>query len=186
MFFAPPPPAWIIENQFQQIHLHNKLVQLENCLTKCYHIDPRSAKLIESKLKPLFENSDDHTLLDDFIHQSKQTHLHFSGKKQGELPSDDATVTGPKWNQILYESPDLRVLWTVTKPGETEPSHRHHWKSLYIILQESLFEIAYEDGTKKTAHWPEGVYPLEADQQAAAYTNIGKKEFKSLRFEFKS
>ncbi len=167
------------------VKFKKKAQEVENCLLQCYHVDPQSIELIQSKLIPLIYDLTKHTTLDDFITKSNNLDILFSSPSFIELPFNDAVIKAPQWHEVLFESPHIRILWGVTRPNEPEPFHMHHWKSLMLITQGASFEIENADGSKESGDWPVGVYELPPDTQPSAYLNIGTSEFKALRFEIK-
>lgn len=138
------------------------------------------------KLNPLIENIHNHDVVEEFIKKSKELNIQFGAKKaEPTLPLDDAVSQAPKWHEILFESPYVRILWGDSMPGDEEPLHTHHWKSLMVIIQAGEYEIKDPEGYTQSGLWPIGVYELPAETSPLAYTNIGNSEFKALRFEIK-
>lgn len=137
-----------------------------------------------TKLAPLLNDVSTYSVLDQFIEKSRKLHIPFS---QRDTPhdNDDCTLRAPKWHEVLFDSPNVRILWGVTEPGEREPSHQHKWQSLMLVIQGSLFYIENADGSTEEGEWPMGVYELPTEKDSSAYTNIGSSTFKALRFEIK-
>ena len=120
------------------------------------------------------------------IEKSNKLNINFSEKKTDtNIPFDDAVSRAPKWHEVLFESPYVRVLWGDSTPGDEEPFHTHHWKSLMVIIQAGEYEITNPDGSIQNDLWPAGVYELPAESDPSAYKNTGSSEFKALRFEIK-
>lgn len=160
--------------------------EIKQCLQECYQIDDATVKMVLNKMRPLIENVSLHTILREFIDKSKKLNIQFSVPKLSEsLPKDDAILRAPKWHEIIYESPYVRVLWLNAQPGDHEPFHTHHWKSLLLIIQGSQFEIENSDGSTVNDIWDVGVYELPSETEPASYSNVGSSEFKALRFEIK-
>jgi len=180
------PPAYHFEVPAAHSQIMNKYVEMENCLFRCYHVDQQAISAIMCKFRPFLENVNEHSIIDDFIQKSHELNIQFtSNKGVDELPTDDGVIQAPKWHEILFDSPYIRILWGASMPGDEEPSHTHHWKSLMVILQGSTFEMKNPDGSIECDQWPIGVYELPAETAPIAYKNIGETEFKALRFEVK-
>jgi len=179
------PAAYHSEANTPYAKCLNKSIEAEYCLRESYRVDSKAISVILTKLNPLLENCDLHPLVDSFIKKSYGLNISFSNKQASALPADDAVVQAPEWHEILFENAAVRVLWIDSKPGDREPYHTHHWKSIMVITQPGHFKIENADGTVENDLWPIGVYELPADTQSSAYTNTGDTEFKALRFEIK-
>jgi hypothetical protein len=167
------------------MNAHEITHRLHDCLEHDYALNKESIAAITQELLPLLEQEQYSPLLDEFIALSKK----YMSKPRSKttldpLPEDDAVMAAPDYHYIIGENDRVRVLYAVSKHGDTEPSHRHYWKSILINLAPSIFEIEYADGGKDTDHDPIGVYELPADTQAASYKNVGD-ESSFLRFEIK-
>lgn len=159
--------------------------QIQECLIHEYKLDEQSTATILKKLKSLPEIVEHILVLEQFIALSKiylsSTEPYFP---EQSLPTDDAVKAAPQYHEVLAETDRIRVLYGATNNSDEEPFHRHYWKSIFINLAPSVYEIEYADGSKEIADDPIGVYELPPDTQAAAYKNIGNHSC-FLRFEFK-
>ncbi len=180
------PAPYHLEAPAPHTQILNLFILTENCLQDCYRLDQKSIAVIMCKLNPLLEDVNEHSIIHDFIEKSNALNIQFSEKiPEATPPPDDAVSRAPKWHEVLFESPYVRVLWADSMPGDKEPFHTHHWKSIMVIIQAGEYEIKNSDGSIESGLWPIGVYELPAETSPSAYTNIGKSEFRALRFEIK-
>lgn len=156
---------------------------LKECLMECYNLDANAAKTVLSKFIPLIQHPD---VAEEFIQLSQSLQIDFSANPPSQnLVQDDAVTVAPEFHEVLFESPFVRILWGVTKPGESEPFHTHQWRHIMVILSEAKFQMEYADGTVEIDTFPIGVYDLPAESASSAYTNIGDSVYKSVIFEIK-
>ncbi len=163
----------------------SKSLELENCLLNCYQVDPNNAVLIRSWFDPLFNEEENHSVIDAFIEKSKKLNIEFTNTPDQELSPDDGVLKASKWHNILFESAHIRILRGVVNCGECDPFHLHQWERLMVVIQGAVFRTEFFDGTVEIEDCPIGVYELQAETTPAAYTNIGNTIFESLIFEIK-
>lgn len=160
--------------------------KVEKCLNDDYQIDENSAKVITTKLSPLFKTSEGKSVLTDFVKKSSELNIQFiQSFKEVTLSLDDAVLVAPKWHEVLFESHSVRVLNLDSQPGDEEPYHTHSWKSLLVITKSAEFLIINNEGMEERDVWPIGVYELPAESSPSAYFNVGSTNFNALRFEIK-
>ncbi len=155
--------------------------RLEECLQRCWSVDPRTASYISKKCEKL-----DKSVIEDFIRISEAQKIDFTAeKKLTALPKDDGIYQSPEEHLVLFENPFVRIFYGSTAPQKREPFHLHQWKSVMLVLQSTTYEMEYKDGSKEIGNWPMGAYELPAGEYYAC-TNIGAHADECLRFEIKN
>ncbi|MBA3722625.1 MAG: hypothetical protein H0W88_09520 [Parachlamydiaceae bacterium] len=166
--------------------LLTKAQQLEESLIEYWGVDKYTAGYIRNKMTPILENTEYHSIIDDFVEKSKNLHIDFSSiKKIPVIHPEDGIYKSPEQHVVLFENPYVRIFLSSTKPGVREPFHMHAWKSLMVIIKPTTYEIETMDGLVTTGYWPTGVYELPPEEYYAC-TNIGNNEDECLRFEVKN
>jgi len=157
---------------------------IENFFISFFKVNQLAAGNITQKLAPLINDVTHHPILLDFMKKSNNVQPIWDAIVPDlEYHDDDPLIAAPECHTLLFQNSHVRILWEVTKPGETVPMHRHYWKSIMLIVHGSKFETLNADGSKEYDNWPAGTYVLSADTQASAYKNIGSDEFRMLRIE---
>lgn len=162
------------------------ITSFADCLSTCYQINQSAVDIILSKVMPELPNPKLSASLNDFIKLSKSLNIAFlKNPPLSSLLPEDAILKAPKWHEVLFDSPYIRVLWALTKPGEFEPFHTHQWRHIMLIIEGAEFKMEESNGSIVVDTFPIGVYDLPPEKTSSAYTNVGNTNFKALVFEIK-
>jgi len=168
-----------------QVSILQKSVELEDCLTRIFQVDPEVVACIQTYLKPLLYDEQYHSVIDAMITCLKKLNFPEQSSKTLQADEYDAVLRAPKSHEVLFENAQVRILRGVVDPGESVPFHCHAWDHLMLVIQEGDFRGETMEGSVEYDYMPIGFYEYPGDKTPYTFLNIGDTQFKALSFEIK-